>query len=164
MLCQRNAEKERKMIIDSMNNCKQYYALHKNFQKAFEAIENALNADLPVGKYEIDGKDLYISVQEYATKAEENARFEAHRKYIDIQYIVSGEECVEVVDLSKTESATPYNEEKDVEFYMANGRVWRGVLTAGEYGIFMPNDVHRPAMSVDGETKPVKKILVKIKL
>ncbi|MBO5363369.1 MAG: YhcH/YjgK/YiaL family protein, partial [Clostridia bacterium] len=44
------------------------------------------------------------------------------------------------------------------------GRVWRGVLSAGEYGIFMPNDVHRPAMSVDGKTKPVKKILVKIKL
>ena len=152
------------MIIDKIENCGQYYSMHKHFQRAFEAIQNAINQDMPVGKYEIEGKDLFISVQEYETKPEEKARFEAHRKYIDIQYIVSGEEVVEVTDLSKTSILTEYNEEKDVEFYTANARVWRGSLTAGEYGIFFANDVHRPAMAVDGVSAPVKKILVKIKL
>ena len=152
------------MIIDKLENREQYYCMHKNFQKAFEAIENAINADLPVGKYEIDGTDLFISVQEYNTKAEENARFEAHRKYLDIQYIVSGEEVVEVTDLSKTSVSTEYNPEKDVEFYNANGGIWRGSLSAGEYAIFYFNDVHRPAISVGGVPAPVKKILVKIKL
>ena len=152
------------MIIDTLENSEKYYLVHKNLQKAFDAIKNTLDKDMPVGKYEIDGKDLFISVQEYDTKLEENARFEAHRKYIDIQYIVSGEEVVEVTDLSKTSVKTAYNEEKDVEFYSATARVWRGSLTAGEYGIFFPNDVHRPAIAVDGAPAPVKKILVKIKL
>lgn len=152
------------MIIDTLANSEKYYPVHKNLQQAFDAIKNALNKDMPVGKYEIEGKDLFISVQEYNTKLEENARFEAHRKYIDIQYIVSGEEVVEVTDLAKTSVTTEYNEEKDVEFYSAKGRVWRGSLTAGEYGIFFPNDVHRPAIAVDGVPAPVKKILVKIKL
>lgn len=152
------------MIIDKIENCGQYYSMHKNFQRAFEAVKNALDKDMPVGKYEIDGADLFISVQEYNTKLEENARFEAHRKYIDIQYIVSGEEVVEVTDISKTSIETEYNETKDMEFYTPNGRVWKGSLTAGEYGIFFPNDVHRPALAVDGQPAPVKKILVKIKL
>ena len=152
------------MIIDKIENCGLYYGMHKNFQRAFEAIKNALDKDMPVGKYEIDGSDLFISVQEYNTKLEENARFEAHRKYIDIQYIVSGEEVVEVTDISKTSIETEYNEAKDMEFYTTNGRVWKGSLTTGEYGIFFPNDVHRPALAVDGQPAPVKKILVKIKL
>ena len=116
------------MIIDKIENCGQYYGMHKNFQRAFEAIKNALDKDMPVGKYEIDGADLFISVQEYNTKLEENARFEAHRKYIDIQYIVSGEEVVEVTDISKTSVETEYNEAKDMEFYTPNGRVWKGSL------------------------------------
>lgn len=152
------------MIIDTIQNCEKYALLHKSFQRAFDAIKNALDKDMPVEKCEIDGTDLFISVQEYNTKLAENARFEAHRKYIDIQYIVSGEEVVEVTDLSKTVIETEYNETKDVEFYTPTGNVWRGILTAGEYGIFFPNDVHRPALAVEGVPAPVKKILVKIKL
>ena len=152
------------MIIDTIQNCEKYALLHKNFQRAFDAIKNVLDKDMPVGKYEIDGADLFISVQEYNTKLAENARFEAHRKYIDIQYIVSGEEVVEVTDLSKTTIETEYNETKDMEFYTPTGSVWRGSLTAGGYGIFFPNDVHRPALAVEGVPAPVKKILVKIKL
>ncbi len=152
------------MIIDKLENCALYYGAHKNFEKAFAFIKKALAENLPVGKYEIDGKDVYASVQEYNTKEEQAARYEGHRKYIDIQFIASGAEAVEVTDIAKTQSITPYNEEKDVEFFQTNEKVWKGVWTANEYGIFFPYDIHRPGMRVDGVSAPVKKILVKIKL
>ncbi|MBE5747505.1 MAG: DUF386 domain-containing protein [Clostridiales bacterium] len=152
------------MIIDKIENCALYYGAHKNFERAFAFIKKAIEENLPVGKYELDGKNLFASVQEYNTKEEQAARFEGHRNYIDIQYIVSGAEKVEVTDISKTYSVTEYNEEKDVQFFQTDEQVWKGVWTANEYGIFFPYDIHRPAMRVNGVSAPVKKILVKIKL
>lgn len=152
------------MIIDKIENCALYYGAHPNFEKAFAFIKKAIAENLAVGKYELDGKNLFASVQEYNTKEEQAARFEGHRKYIDIQYIVSGAEYVEVTDITKAQPITEYNEEKDVQFYQANEKVWNGVWTENEYGIFFPYDIHRPGMRVDGVSAPVKKILVKIKL
>ncbi len=152
------------MIIDKIENCALYYGVHPRFEKAFAFIKKAIAENLPVGKYELDGKNLFASVQEYNTKEEQAARYEGHRKYIDIQYIVSGAEAVEITDISKTHSVTDYNDEKDVEFFQADGKTWKGVWTENEYGIFFPNDIHRPAMRVDDASAPVKKILVKIKL
>lgn len=152
------------MIIDKIENCGLYYGVHKHFEKAFAFIKKAVEENLPVGKYELEGKDLYASVQEYNSKEEDAARYEGHRKYIDIQYIVSGEEAVEVLDIAKCLPITDYNEEKDVLFFQPTGKAWKGVWTAEEYGIFYPNDIHRPGMCVDGVSAPVRKVLVKIKL
>lgn len=152
------------MIIDTIKNRSLYYSVHKNMEKAFAFIEKAVQEKLPVGKYEIEGKDLYASVQEYETKEEALAKYEGHRKYIDIQYIDEGAEAVEIVDIASTQAITEYNEEKDVLFFTPNSKTWKGVLSAGEYGIFYPNDIHRPAMRVDGVAKKVRKILIKIKL
>ena len=152
------------MIIDKLENCNLYYGSHENFEKAFDFIKKALAENLPVGKYELDGKNLFASVQEYNSKEESLARYEGHRKYIDIQFIVSGKEYVEVTDIAKTSSITEYNEEKDVEFFATKEAVWKGVWTENEYGIFFPHDIHRPGMRVNGVSAPVKKILVKIKL
>ena len=152
------------MIIDKIENCALYYGAHPNFEKAFAFIKKAIAENLAVGKYELDGKNLFASVQEYNTKEEQAARFEGHRKYIDIQYIVSGTEYVEVTDITKAQPITEYNQEKDVQFYQTNERVWNGVWAENEYGIFFPYDIHRPGMRVDGVSAPVKKILVKIKL
>lgn len=152
------------MIIDKIENCELYYGVHKNFEKAFAFIKKAVAENLPVGKYELDGKELYASIQEYNTKEEQAARFEGHRKYIDIQYIALGAEAVEALDIDKTQSVTDYNEEKDVEFFQTDEKVWKGVWMSGEYGIFMPNDIHRPGMRIDGVSAPVKKILVKVKI
>ena len=152
------------MIIDTIKNRSLYYSVHKNMEKAFAFIEKAVQEKLPVGKYEIEGKDLYASVQEYETKEEALAKYEGHRKYIDIQYIDEGSEDVEIVDIASTQAITEYNEEKDVLFFTPKSKTWKGVLSAGEYGIFYPNDIHRPAMRVDGVAKKVRKILIKIKL
>lgn len=152
------------MVVDKIENCALYYGLHKKMEQAFAFIKKAVEENLPVGKYELDGKDLFVNVQEYDTKEDGAAKYEAHRKYIDIQYIAKGAEACEVVDIAKTTPITEYNEEKDVQFFATTQKTWKGVWAEHEYGIFMPNDVHRPALRVDNVAAPVKKILVKIKL
>lgn len=152
------------MIFDTLENCALYYGVHARFEKAFAFIKQAVEEQLPVGKYEIEGKALYASVQEYNTKSEQEAKFEGHRNYIDIQYIVSGVETIEVVHISKAAVKTEYNAVKDVEFYENNEKAGKGVLEAGEYGIFLPDDIHKPGMAFGGVSLPVKKIVVKVKL
>ena len=152
------------MIIDSLKNHSLYAAIHKNFAPAFAFIQKAVADDLPVGKYVVDGDDLYASVQAYTTKLEADGKFEGHQNYIDIQYIVSGIETVGVVDIEKAVSKTAYNPEKDVEFYEDSPKASTAVLEAGEYGIFFPHDIHKPGLCYENNPAPVKKIVVKIKV
>ena len=151
------------MIIDNLKNCELYFGVNKNFEKAFEFIKKACNENLPVGKYEIDGKDVYAMVQEYDTKPEENGKFEGHRKYIDIQFIVSGEEKMELMDISKAVAKTEYNEERDFLFFENTDKANKTVFTGGEYGIFFPWDIHKPGLSAKAESNAVRKIVVKVK-
>ena len=152
------------MVFDTIQNCEKYYGMHPMFEKAFEFIKQAVNADIPVGKYELEGKELYASVQEYNSKIPPEGKFEGHRNYIDIQYIVSGIEEIEVVNIAKSQRKTEYNDVKDVEFYEDNEKAGKGVIESGEYGIFMPWDIHKPGMAFGGVSVPVKKIVVKVQL
>ena len=151
------------MVYDSIKNCKTYYGMHKNFEKAFDFIKKAVSENLAVGKYELDGRELFASVQEYDSKTDEQAKNEAHKNYIDIQYVVSGTEIIESVEIEKATPNTEYNAEKDVMFYDKSEDAVTLILTEGEYAILYPQDVHRPGLCV-GTPATVKKIVVKVKL
>jgi len=151
------------MVFDTFENCKLYYPLHKNFEKAFDFIKKAVSENYAVGKYEIDSDKVYASVQEYETKDYNDAKFEGHRNYIDIQYIISGIECMEMIDISKAEPNTEYNETKDVMFYKNRDISKKCVVEADEYGIFFPQDIHKPGFSFENQKSKVKKIVVKVK-
>lgn len=152
------------MIFDKLEQSSLYYGVQERFEAAFDFIRKAEEEKLPIGKYELDGKNLYAIVQEYTTKSEEEGKFEGHDKYIDIQYIVSGIERIAVVDIKKAVPKTEYNAEKDVTFYEDSERAGQGVIEAGEYGIFFPHDIHKPGLTFGTETTTVKKIVVKIKM
>ena len=151
------------MIFDSIANADLYTSVHPRFQAAFDFIREAITEELAVGKYEIDGKNLYASVQEYDSKAPENAKNEGHRNYIDIQVVVSGTEVIEVEEIGDAICATPYNDEKDVEFYQPAPDACRLVLCAGDFAILYPHDIHRPGMAYE-ESEAVKKIVVKVRV
>ena len=151
------------MIFDALKNCELYYPLHRNFEKAFDFIKRAVAENLPVGKYEIEGKDLYASISEYTAKASQDGKFEGHREYIDIQFIVSGTETMELVDITRATPNTEYNEVKDVEFYANEENATVALVTAGDYGIFYPSDIHKPGIMYKTPSA-VKKIVVKVKL
>lgn len=151
------------MIADNLKNCHKYYESHKGFDKAFEFIKKAAEENLPVGRYEIDGDNVFASVQEYTSNLEENGKFEGHRNYIDIQHILCGTEVMDVMDLSKARTKTAYDSSKDIEFFENNPMAGRLVLQEGEYAVFFPWDIHKPGLCFNGKPDSVRKIVVKVK-
>lgn len=152
------------MIFDTLKNCALYYSTNDKFEKAFDFIKKAVKDNLEVGKYEIDGKNLYAFIQEYNSKIEPDGKYEGHQNYIDIQYIISGIERIEVIDIEKAQPKTDYDPVKDVQFYFDPENKINAVLESEDYGIFFPNDIHKPGMSLNGVSSPVKKVVVKIKI
>jgi YhcH/YjgK/YiaL family protein len=140
-----------------------YYAANPDrWEKAFKFLRDTDLKNIEKGKYEIDGEDLYASVSEYTTKNEEDAKLEAHRKYADIQYIISGEEKMGLVPLTKTEVVTPYDDVKDVCFLKA-GKLSYHIATPKVYFVFFPEDAHKPSIKVT-DNEPVKKVVLKVRL
>lgn len=158
------------MMLDKIQYRSLYEAVHKNFGFAFDMIEEAVQADFPVGKYEMGDTSkcksdwAWISVQEYETKPREEKEFEGHQKYIDIQFIISGREEMEVCDISRMEVITEYDGTKDVQFFAPKGETAKLTLQAGDYAIFFPDDIHMPGVSPNGENVTVKKIVAKVRI
>ena len=126
---------------------------------AYDFIVNKAD-EAAVGKYELEG-GAYVSVQEYTTKARSEAKYEAHKKFIDIQLILSGRELIAVTPIEKMEIKDEYNETKDVMFFQHNDECTDYVLEAGDFLILYPQDVHMPGVCIN-ERSLVRKIVVKV--
>jgi len=124
--------------------------------------ENDLSA-LELRRYDIDGDNAYALVSEYYTKNEGDARYEAHRKYIDVQYVVSGKELIGITPLAlKQEVLEPYDEARDIEFMTVSQGV-NYPASPDRFFIFFPEDVHRPGLR-SGDSTLVRKVVLKIKI
>lgn len=145
------------MIFDNIKNAETYFNLDEKIKKGLEFI---LNNDLTTfenGKYEIDGDKVTANIQEYDTKSE--GLFEAHKKYIDIQYVISGFEKMGIHDVSKLDKNTEYDEEKDLQFF--NGEGSYVSVPQGYFTIFYPQDAHMPCIT-DKTHSHNKKVVIKI--
>lgn len=133
-------------------------------RKGLEYLAATDFSKVAAGKYEIAGSDIYASVSEYTTDLKENKKLEAHVKYIDIQYIISGAENIGF-DVLTDALAVKEDKlaEKDVIFYQTVPNETDLKLTAGMYAIFFPWDVHRPGCAA-GAPGPVRKVVVKVSL
>ena len=131
-------------------------------ENALKVIQNLDPATLELGKHVVDD-DFYYIVQEYVTKDPSQGRHEAHKKYIDIQYVVEGEERIDVTAASFMTVDEPYSEEKDVVLFVEPKQASQVILRDGEYAIFYPKDSHKPGLSAGSPCK-VKKIVGKVLL
>ena len=149
------------MIYDRLSNAEQYYVLGEKFKKAFDFLKNTDLKNIKDGSYEIDGKNIYANVQSLKTKPIEEKKWEVHRRYIDIQYVIKGEEKMGYGILEDFKTVTSsYDSEKDIEFL--NGEKFNFVnVEAGDFVIFFNNDVHAP-MLAKNEPLEIKKVIVKI--
>lgn len=151
------------MIVDTLTQCRRYTSLSPCFAAAFEFLQH-LPADKPSGRYPLDGDDCFALVQSYSTKPAAEAKFEAHRKYIDIQFIQAGRETILWTPLvALTETLQPYDAEKDVTFYATPSHMTPIHLRAGEFTIFFPEDGHAPGLEYDGLAE-VRKTVIKIRV
>lgn len=146
------------MIKDDIRRAEVYYGISDNLKKGFEWIKNNDLKNMQDGRYDIDDKN-YANLQSYLTK--DDAPYEGHRDYIDIQYMVDGEELSGVTDYSNCLVKEEYNKEKDIEFLKNNGNETFYNIKEGEFFVFFPHDAHKPAIKA-GENKIVKKVIVKV--
>lgn len=148
------------MVLDLLENKDIYLNMHSGFKLAFEFIDRCTRQNPTSGKYVLDGDKVYAMVQEYTTIPREQIQFEAHRKYIDIQFILCGSEIIEWTNMGDMLSNSSYNEEKDCLLCNTiDGTPLR--LTQGSFAIFYPQDMHKPMCMIDIPSN-VKKIIVKV--
>ncbi|MBQ8543197.1 MAG: YhcH/YjgK/YiaL family protein [Bacteroidaceae bacterium] len=146
------------MILDSIKNLKNYEGLHPNFKKAIDFILNSDLQNLPFGRNEICGDEIFANVMEAKPRGKEEVPLEVHRKYIDIQIPISGDEVMGYTPLEQLPAAD-YSAADDVALYPV------GMLAASYFEvknsmftIFFPQDGHAPAVT----PVPEKKIIVKV--
>jgi YhcH/YjgK/YiaL family protein len=155
------------VILDELKNWRRCAALAE-LKPAFEFLERHAGGDLPDGRVEIEGERLFALVQTYPPKPVEGAKFEAHRRYADVQYIAAGAEMIGHAPTGTLAVETPYDAAKDIAFY-AQPACWSPLaVPAGSFAVFYPEDAHMPCCRLDclagraGET--VHKIVVKVAL
>jgi YhcH/YjgK/YiaL family protein len=149
--------------INKTTLAKAYFKNPERWNKAFTFMKENDLKKLELKRYDIDGDNLYVALSEYNSKDPKTARFEAHKKYIDIQYVVSGNELICVAPLSSQDSILQkYDATKDIEFLsVKKGKMIEA--TPARFFIFFPEDAHMPGL-MDKTSTPVRKAVVKIKI
>ncbi|HEY0356580.1 MAG TPA: YhcH/YjgK/YiaL family protein [Flavisolibacter sp.] len=150
------------MIIDTLDNAKAYSCIHPLFAKAFEFISKNDPASMDAGSFDIDGEQLkgILICKPLMSREASLANFECHNRYIDIQVCLSGKE--EMGWKPRKDCYQPnggYDEEKDVQFFHDPPGMFFE-LSAGQFVIFFPGDVHAPMIG-EGE---IKKLVIKVKI
>lgn len=151
------------MIVDNIKNSQVYLTLNLGFEKAFEFLRNCLEQVPETGKHIIDGNLVYANVMQYETKAANELRWEAHKDYLDIQFIVAGNEKIGYADVNDLIEPTSYNAEKDcILADTARTASWIK-LFRGQFAILWPQDAHQPKCQ-DDDVSDVLKVVVKVKI
>jgi YhcH/YjgK/YiaL family protein len=147
------------MLIADLSESTLLPALPGRFQRAIDFLRTADCAALPDGRHDIDGDAVFALVQEYTTRPLAECRWESHRRYSDVQFIVRGVERMGVLDLAHARVREPYDEARDVAFYQPGTDAV--TLHAGMLAIFGPADVHAPGGAAQ-TPDTVKKVVVKV--
>lgn len=146
--------------VDVPEFARQYHANKKYWDEAFTFLKTHDLSKLAPGKYPIDGDNVFASVTEDSTKDYDKSKWESHRKYIDLQYVISGDEKIGVASVAEVKVTEPYNAEKDITHYSGPGKLY--IAKPGTFFIFFPGTAHRPNISTGGNKKD-HKIVIKIK-
>ncbi len=150
------------MIIDQLSNASSYAGINKRLAAAFDYLRKTDLSKVEPGTYEVDGRKVYVLVQQYDAKTKEKGRWEAHRKYIDVQYVYKGEERFGYANLLDLKAGT-YDEDKDFLSLQGEEKGDFFVVREGTFVILFPQDGHMPGIAVTSP-QPVKKFVVKVAL
>lgn len=147
--------------INKIAFAKQYHLNKIYWDKAFAFLKNTDLQKLAVGRQVIDGDNVYAIIQEAPTKDYDKTAFESHLNYIDLQYVVTGEEKMGRTSVDSVKVDKPYNEKADIAFYTGEGRIF--TVEQNSFLLFFPGEAHRPNITPGGN-KVVRKIVIKIKV
>lgn len=145
------------MILDSLEHLGNYTKLHAGIATVVKFLANHDLKALPLGRCDIDGDNVFVSVNSYATK--EAPKVEFHKTYADIQVILEGHEQIGWMPRQDLQNVTLYDIEKDIAF--GDGTTQKMEAIPGRFFVFFPEDAHQPGI---GNGNSVKKAVFKIRL
>ena len=148
------------MVVDKIGNLGMYEGLNKNIEYVKKFLETTDLMSLEVGRYDLEN-GCYYMVQEYLSRELADTRWEAHLKFVDLQFVVKGFEYIGYTDLDTLKVNIPYDAEKDAEYYDKDGNYTKLLLEEGYFCLLFPDDPHRACMKAETAVD-VKKIVVKI--
>ena len=149
------------MVLDHVKNAEIYKSLGKNFETALNWMLRDDVKGLEPGRYDVDGDEVFAMVQTYTTLPTEQAKAEAHIKYADIQYVLSGCERFGYEHIDTTVSSGEAKPDSDVFFYEPTKEFFD--LHPGTFAIVWPHDVHMPKCMVDGPSE-ILKVVMKVRV
>lgn len=144
------------MIVCPFKDLGRYAAVIPGLEEAIQAI-HALT-DLEPRTVPLSNGNRFM-IQAYTTKALDQGKIEAHRKFLDVQYILEGEECVGWADVAALTPNGDFSQEKDIGFYTGHTDLVR--VGAGCCYVVFPEDAHMPGIA-PAEPRACKKIVVKL--
>lgn len=147
--------------IDKVQFAQQYELNKALWDKAFAYLKDNNLAALPNGRHVIDGDNVFAIVTEAPSKDYDKTAFESHKNYIDLQFVISGEENMGKAKLDEVKLDKPYNERNDIMFYTGEGKIY--TVPQNSFLLFFPSDAHRPNITPGGN-KVVKKVVIKIRV
>ncbi len=156
------------ILVPSKNNeVEKQLSYSSKVEKALDFLKKCDISCLTPGRVEIDGDNMFAVYQNYETESPDKINFERHYKYIDVQYIFSGQEMIEVCDVNNVgETCVDYDADGDIEFFEdPDIEPTLLILSKGEFAVFFPEDCHKTRCNAkENIQQDIKKIIVKIKL
>jgi biofilm protein TabA len=147
------------MIVDRLEQEPKTSHISARLRQGLQWLRTTDVGGLATGRHDIDGDRLFALVQQYTTRSPHELRWEAHRMYADIQYVVSGVERIGHAPLAAAHEREPYDAARDVAFFEPGEEFV--VLHPGMFAIFLPEDVHAPRGAA-GKPAVVRKIVLKV--
>jgi len=151
------------MIFDTISHLPQY--LPADVWQDLEPFIHRLRSDVPEGKCWIREPDIFAQVSSYKTRPAHDGRFETHKRYVDVQILLTGSEKIDVTSPDALIPDTDYDDHNDIRFYKGiDTPAVRLVMMPGNFALFLPHDAHCPQITPDSEVQNVKKAVIKIDL
>lgn len=151
------------MIFSTFENLTTYKGLLKNLDVAIDYLQSLKEENFEIGKFEVASDDVYCVVSEYNTRGLDEGKYETHERYLDIQCLLEGEENILVTE-RKNLTSTGYDAKTDKENYIDGSEEACVTIAPQKALILFPEDAHKACCMIGDERKPVRKLLVKVKI
>jgi biofilm protein TabA len=144
------------MILDKLERSSLYEPMHPLFATAFEFLRRPDLASMPVGKHEIIDGSVYVLIGKDDSRGP-SSPLESHRKFIDIQFVIAGDEKIGWRPTDGLSPTAEYETDRDIQFFRDEPATWFSIKP-GEFAIFMPTDAHAPLAGTGAIHKAVVKV------
>jgi biofilm protein TabA len=148
------------MIIDCLENMPMYFTINKSLRKVYRFLKGIDAAHCAYGRHILDEDGMYANIEKYTTQAEEGRKAEAHKCYIDVQFLLIGEERIGYAPLVRLKERGQFDTENDIGFYEGECQTWIN-MQAGTFAVILPHEGHLPGIMLKQPSEVIK-VVVKI--